>query len=334
MFTLALTPFASLVLLFQADSGAASSNPVPGSDSVAVAPGPSATSAPSTYTLGPGDQIVVRASHVEEITDKPIPIDSRGSIDLPMIGRILAAGLTTEQLKAAIQLGLKKYLVDPDVSVYLFEMRSQPISVLGSVQKPGVHQLQVEKTLYEVLSLAGGLQENSGNVVKITRQLRWGRIPLANAKDDPSGQFSVASVNVKDIMSASNPAENIVIKPEDVVAVPKADIIYAIGAVKKPGGYALGVNQSLSVLQILSLAEGLDRVAATSDAKIMRLVAGTSNRTDIPVDLKKILAGKGSDVPLQADDILFVPNSTGKSVGYRTLEALAQTASMAIYRVP
>jgi hypothetical protein len=63
-------------------------------------------------------------------------------------------------------------------------------------------------------------------------------------------------------------------------------------------------------------------------------VAGTSDRTEIPVNLKKILAGKGSDVPLQADDILFVPTSASKSVGYRTLEALAQSAGFAIYRVP
>lgn len=322
MITLALTALASLALLFQA-----------GSDPAAVATG-QATRAPDTYTLGPGDQMVIRASGIEEITDKPIPIDSLGNIDLPTVGRIAAAGLTTEQLEAAIEARLKKYLVDPDVSVYLAEMRSQPISVLGAVQQPGVHQLQGEKSLFEVLSLAGGLRENSGNVVKITRKLRWGRIPLANVQDDPSGQFSVASVSVKDIMSASNPAENIMIKPEDVVSVPQADMIYAIGAIKKPGGYALGVNRSLSVLQILSLAEGLEKVAATSDAKIMRAVAGTSDRTEIPVNLKKILAGKGSDVPLQADDILFVPTSASKSVGYRTLEALAQSAGFAIYRVP
>jgi len=293
-----------------------------------------AASAPSTYTLGPGDQIVVRAADIEEITDKPIPIDSRGYVDLPMIGRMLAAGLTTEQLEVDAQARMKKYLVDPKISIYVAEIHSQPISVLGAVQQPGVHQLQGQKTLFEVLSLAGGLKDNSGNVVKITRKLMWGRIPLADAKDDPSGQFSVASVDVKEIMSASNPAANIVIKPEDVISIPRADVIYAIGAVKKPGGYMLGVNQSLSVLQILSLAEGLEKVAAISNSRIMRVVPGTTNRTEIPVDLKKILASKGSDIPLQADDILFVPVSTAKSVGYRTLEAIAQASTYTLYRIP
>jgi polysaccharide export outer membrane protein len=298
-----------------------------------------ATSAPagyasSTYTLGPGDQIVVRVTDVDEITDKPIPIDLRGNIDLPLVGRVAAAGLTTAQLEDAIADHLKKYLVDPDVSVYLAEMRSQPVSVLGAVQTPGVHQLEGEKTLFEVLSLAGGLRQDAGNTVKITRKLEWGRLPLPDAKDDSTGQFSVASVSVKDVMSASDPSENIIIKPEDVVSVPSADVIYAIGAVNKPGGYVLGVNQSLSVLQILSLAQGLEHTASTSNVKIMRLVPGTSTRAEIPVDLKKILDGKGSDMPLQADDILFVPNSKSKTVAYRTVEALAQGSTLLFYRIP
>lgn len=333
MFPLAFISIGTLFLLWQTSPASAPVNSMHGPESGAASSAPVA-GAPNTYTLGPGDQIVVRAADIEEITDKPIPIDSRGFVDLPMIGRMHAAGLTTEELEANAQTRMKKYLVDPKISIYIAEIRSQPISILGAVQQPGVHQLQGEKNLFEVLSLAGGLKDNSGNVVKITRKLTWGRIPLADAKDDPTGQYSVASVDIKGIMSASNPAENIVIKPEDVISVPRADIIYAIGAVKKPGGYVLGVNQSLSVLQILSLAEGLDRVASTSDTKIMRIVPGTTTRMDIPIDLKKILASKDSDVPLQADDILFVPVSRAKSVGYRTLEAIAQGSAVAFYRVP
>jgi len=293
-----------------------------------------ASPAPDTYTLGPGDQIVVRVPDVEEISEKPVPIDLRGEIDLPVAGRVHAAGLSTVQLESAIAARLKKYLVEPDVSVYLAEMRSQPVSVLGSLKDPGVHQLQGQKTLFEVLSLAGGLREDAGNTVKITRRLEWGPIPLPDAETDPTGAYSVASVKVKDIMAASNPAANILIQPEDVISVPRAEVIYAIGAVKKPGGYVLGVNQSLGVLQVLALAEGLDRTAAAADVRIMRLVAGTGNRAEIPVNLKKIMSGKGADVPLQADDILFVPSSKTKAIGYRTLEAVAQGGTLIFYRIP
>ena len=287
-----------------------------------------------TYTLGPGDQVVIRAVNVEEIDNKPIVIDARGNVDLPVVGRIQAAGLNQEQLEDAVKERLRKFLVDPDVSVSLLEMRSQPVSVLGSVQAPGVHQLQGQKTLFEVLSLAGGLRTDAGDKVKITRRLEWGRLPLPDAADDPTGKFSVGSVDVKSIMSATNPAENILIKPNDVVSVPKGEIIYVIGAVKKPGGFVLGQNRSLSALQVLSLAEGLERTAAGKRAKIMRALPGSEDRTELPVDLDKILAGKTSDMPLKADDILFIPTSAGKSVGYRALEGLAQAGIYSIYRIP
>src|SRR5690349_17417703 len=94
------------------------------------------TSVPDTYTLGPGDQIVVRVQDLEEFDKTPYPIDSQGYIRLPEVGRIKAKDLTTEQLEASITTGLKKILVKPDVSVYLTEMRSQPVSILGEVKNP------------------------------------------------------------------------------------------------------------------------------------------------------------------------------------------------------
>lgn len=292
------------------------------------------TAAPDTYTLGAGDQIVVRVPDFEEIDNKSVPIDLRGSINLPEVGRIQASGLTTEQLEAVITEHLRKYLVKPDVSVYLTEMRSQPVSILGQVQNPGVHQLEGRKNLFEVLSLAGGLRQEAGNVINITRRLEWGPIPLPGAANDSTGQFSVASVEVKSVMNASNPAENILIKPNDVISVPKASTIYVIGAVKKPGAYVLGEYRSLSALQILALAEGTDKTADTKDARIMRVIPGSNDRADIPVDLKAILSLKMPDVPLTADDILFVPVSKAKAAGYRTLDALIQVGTMAVYRAP
>jgi len=289
---------------------------------------------PDTYTLGPGDQIVIRVPEIEEIDNKTVPIDLKGNINLPSVGRIRASGLNTEQLEAAIADRLQKYLVKPDVSVYLTEMRSQPVSVLGQVQTPGVHQLQGQKNLFEVLSLAGGLRPEAGNVIEITRRLEWGPIPLPGAANDSTGQFSVGSVQVRSVMNASNPAENILIKPNDVISVPKADTIYVIGAVKKPGAYVLGEHRSLATLEVLALAEGTEKTAAPQNARIMRVISGSNDRAEIPVNLSTILSGKIPDVPLTADDILFVPVSRAKVAGYRTLEALAQAGTMAIYRVP
>jgi polysaccharide export outer membrane protein len=291
--------------------------------------------APNTYALGIDDQIMVKALDAEEVTTTtPIRIDARGTITLPMVGRVHAAGLTTEQLADLLDEHLKKYLQHPDVSVYLVEMRSQPVSVLGAVQTPGVHQLEGHKTLFEVISMAGGARQDAGYTIKITRKLEWGRVPLPDAKDDPSGRYSIASVNIKSVMDAQNPADNIEIKPEDVISVPKGQLIYVIGSVQKPGGYVLGEDEHLSALQVLSLSGGLDHFADSRHAKVMRPVPGSDTRTEIPIDLKALLAGKTPDIPLRANDLLFVPNSGKKAAAAQTVSTALALTSTAIYRIP
>jgi polysaccharide export outer membrane protein len=203
---------------------------------------------------------------------------------------------------------------------------------MGAVASPGVHQIQGRKTLFEVISEAGGLRQDAGDTINISREAKWGAIPLPGAKLDPSGQFSVATLNVQAVMNARNPAENIAIKPNDVITVPKAQLIYAIGAVNRAGGFPLNELQSMTVLQALALAEGLGRTASAGHAKILRASAGSAPRTETPVDLRHIMQGKAADEALQPEDILFIPNSAAKSASYRTLEALISTGSgVAIY---
>ena len=293
--------------------------------------------APTNYVLGPGDQVALLIPDADELNTKAFRIGEKGDLSLPLIGRIQAAGLTAEQLESSIDLSLRRFLVEPSVVVAITDYRSQPISILGAVNAPGVHQVQGEKSLYEVLSLAGGLREDAGNTVRITRKLKWGPIPLATAKLDATGEFSIASLPVNEILQATNPAANIPIKPEDVISVPKAALVYAIGAVHKPGGFTLGENASLSALQVLSLAEGLESTAAPANAKIMRVVAGRAARTEIPINLRQILAGKSADLELKANDILFVPSSFTKSTALRTLETAIGMggqigAGLAIYK--
>src|SRR5207248_2064666 len=120
----------------------------------------------------------------------------------------------------------------------------------------------------EMLSLAGGLDTTAGPTLKITRHLDRGRIPLPNAKDDPTGQFSVAEVSVKSILDARNPAENILVQPNDVISIPRADTIYVLGQVQKAGGFVLNDREDVTALQALSMAGGLDRASKPKDAKI------------------------------------------------------------------
>ena len=95
-------------------------------------------------------------------------------------------------------------------------------------------------------------------------------------------------------------------------------MVYVVGEVNKAGGYVLNERESVSVLQALSLAGGLSHTAAPGNSRILRGTLG--KRTEVPVDLKRILSGKSVDVPLQGDDLLFVPNSTSKNIAMRAIE--------------
>jgi polysaccharide export outer membrane protein len=134
-------------------------------------------------------------------------------------------------------------------------------------------------------------------------------------------------------MSAKSPQDNIPVKPYDVITVPKADLVYVIGAVKRSGGFPLVERANMTVLEALSLAQGLDRGASSRKAKILRTDEVTHARLEIPIDVKDILEGKGNDQPLLSNDILFIPSSATKLATYRALEAIIQTGTgIAIYR--
>ena len=288
---------------------------------------------PENYVLGPDDQIVVRVMDIEEISDKPIRLDLHGDVDLPFVGTVHAGGLNTQQLKLVLAEKFTRFVRNPQVTISVAEFRSQPVSVLGEVSKPGVHQLEGNKNLYEVLSLAGGLKPEAGYSVKITRRKEWGPLPLARSVLDPTGNFNVGTVDIRSILEATHPEANILIKPDDVISVPRGRLVYVTGAVRKSGGFIIGDQEKISVLKVMALAEGLDRYATPQNAHIVRQNDGT--REDIQLDLKKILDGKQKDVEMHPEDILFIPTSGTKGAVIRTLEAAIQMGTgVAIYRIP
>ena len=230
----------------------------------------------SGYVLGPDDQIVLHSMESPEISDKPILIGINGDITLPLAGRVKAGGLTVEQLETELDARLKKYVKDPQVAITVVEFRSQPVSVFGAVGTPGVVQLRGRKTLYEVLSLAGGLRETAGSSITVARRRENGEVPLPGARVDPTGQFSTAELNVQEILAGKNPAANIEIKPNDVISVSGAEsnMIYVVGDVEHGGAFTLGGREKLSVLRAISLAGGLGRTAKPERARIFAAPQG------------------------------------------------------------
>lgn len=289
-----------------------------------------------TYVLGSEDSITVRVMDIDEYSPQNlgvIKIDPEGDISIPVAGRMHVAGLSVEQLEANVAKALTSIMNDPKVTVTVTEFGSRPVSVLGAVRSPGVHQISGRKTLFEVLSLAGGLSADAGNTIKITRRVDAGPLPLANFRRDLSGEFFVGSLDVKSVMEARDPGVNIYVLPNDVITVPKAEMVYVVGAVKRSGGFVLNEKEQMSALQALSLAEGLDNVASAKGARILRQDDAGNARAEIPINLSSILQGSAKDVQLHANDILFVPDSKAKSTTMRALEAAIQMGTgVVIYR--
>jgi polysaccharide export outer membrane protein len=292
------------------------------------------TTTNANYVLGQDDQIIIRAFQAPERADKPIQIPGDGYISLPMVGRMKAAGLSVNQFEEELVERLKTYVLHPQVSVFVSDYRSQPVSVVGAVGTPGVVQLRGSKNLVEVIAMAGGLKSEAGNTITITREMSMGRIPLPDAKDGPNGQFSIATVNLRDVMDAHNPQGNILVAANDVIMIPRAQRLYVVGEVARPGAYELNEKDSASVLQVVALAGGLTSKASAKKARILYRGSNTANRSEVNANVKKILDGQAPDVELHADDILFVPNSLPKSAGAAALQTALGMAGYAVFRIP
>jgi polysaccharide export outer membrane protein len=267
--------------------------------------------------IGGGDLLRVSVFGVKDF-DVDARVSARGSVSLPLIGDVQVGGLTTDEAQAVIEKRLidGQFMLHPEVSVFAKEYATQGVSVMGEVQKPGIYPMLGSHGLFDVLSMAGGTTPKSGTTVTITHRSR---------PHDP--------VQVKLVDVGKSPDANSEILPGDTVFVSKAGIVYVVGDVKNPSGIAIENDFDMTVLKAIAIAGGVNPTAAVSSAKLIRRTSNGPEETSIP--LKKILSAKVTDLKLQPEDIIFVPNSAAKSVGRRGLEAALQAATgIAIYRTP
>lgn len=320
--------------------------------------GASSASLSSDYRIGADDLLKISVFEAPEI-DREVRVSASGTISLPLLGDLQAEGLTPIELEGVIDALLRRtYMKDPHVSVFVSEMQSHSVAVFGAVKKPGVFQIRGAKTLVEMLSMAEGLSDDAGDTVVIVRHNSAAAGgPAASDEDGPSSadgararlvsaapmvtekpnnpsETGSRSINLKNLLESGDPAANVLVYPGDIVKVERAGVVYVVGEVKKPGGFELRNNEPISVVQAVALAEGLTRTSATRHARVIHTDPATGERTEVPIDLKKILAGRAPDPMLKARDIVFVPNSGGRSALYRGLEAAISMASgIAVYRI-
>jgi len=265
--------------------------------------------------LGPGDLIEVNVYNVPELTTKA-RVSNSGDVYLPLIDYVHVEGLTQEEAQTLIEKRFEDggFVRGPHVTIFVDDAASQGVTVIGEVSKPGIYPDPVDRKLYQVISEAGGFTQGASRKIAIIRHNQTEPIQIVlprNLGDDLSG--------------------NVEVLPGDTITVPRAPIIYVVGDVGRPSGLLVD-NGSLTVLQALALAGGTNRTAKMGGAKLIRKTS--TGMTETNLQLKKMLQAKTPDVPLQGDDILFVPVSGVKLAATRSIDAATSLATaVGIYTV-
>jgi polysaccharide biosynthesis/export protein len=293
---------------------------------------------PIDTPIGSGDLLHIEVFDVPELS-RDVRVSDMGQIGYPLIPtKIQASGLTTFQLEETMgQLLIENGLVShPQVSVFIKEQVSQPISVVGAVLKPMVYQVVRPTTLLEVLTEAGGIADTAGNVVIITRAGHPATAkPDGNTQTPPDPDTQTITIRLQDLLESGNPVYNIQVFGGDVVSVPVGGIVYVTGGgIAQQGGYVLqNHGEQITVLKAVALAHGLTGFAKADKAVIMRNNPVTGQKDVIPVRIRQIENQKTDDVKMNSNDILYVPDSVGLKVLARGAEAAVSVGTgLAIYR--
>ena len=293
-------------------AGDAPAAPPPTFDNPAPQTAAPSSTASTGQRLAPGDLVDVSVYNVPDLNTKARVADS-GDVYLPLIAYVHIGGLTIEEAQGVLEKRLSDggFVRDPHVSLFVNESASQGTNVLGSVAKPGVYTVAGDHRLLDLISAAGGFSQDAGRTVSVTHRSSSGP--------------PVTVVLARNVTDSGD--SNIAVSPGDTLYVHKADVIYVVGDVLKPSGIYVD-RDDLTVLQALALAGGPTRDAKLNGARIVR--KGPTETTETPVELKKILQAKAPDLPLQPNDILFVPSKSGFFSAARSGATIALQATTTV----
>ena len=257
--------------------------------------------------IGAGDLLGISALDAPELA-RNVRVSTDGTIQLPQLRTPLQVqGMLPGDVEKAIAHALQeqKQYLDPAISVLVVEYRSRPISVVGAVRKPLVFQAAGDVRLLEALARAEGLAPGAGGAIIVTRK----------------SPDSLQQIPIKELISGTNRDLNILLRGNEEVRVPEVGRIVAWGNIRKPGIFPVQESGGSTVMTILAEAEGLQPFSAKVAYIIRKDAAGA--KQEIPVQLNRMMARKSPDIPLQADDILYVPDNSGRRLTAMTLERIA-----------
>jgi polysaccharide export outer membrane protein len=286
----------------------------PPADAAAALKEGTASSSPSFTDseplIGVGDLVHISVMGAPEF-DQDLRVGANGDASVALVGAVHLAGLTPDAAAQTLRKRLMDggFFSDPQVTVLEKEYATQGVSVLGEVQKPGVYPIVGPRNLFDVLSLAGGTTAKAGQVVSITHRKLPTKLETVTLSNDPSKNLDA----------------NVQVLPGDTVVVSKAGIVYVVGDVHHPTGVIMDNGGTLTVLQAVAMAEGVNNTAALNKSKVIRKTS--EGQKEIPIELKKIMSAKTPDVNLVAGDIVFIPSSAAKSAAARSLDAAVRLAT-------
>jgi polysaccharide biosynthesis/export protein len=271
--------------------------------------------AQESLLIGPGDLLHLQVYDTPEMEQRARVTDA-GNIPFSFLGRVSVSGLTPEQAAEQIehQLVAAGVMRHPQVTVRVEAYATQNASVMGQVQKPGVYEIDTCRKVVEVLAMAGGLTDLADRHITIER--------AGAQKQKVEYYFSNAA--------ATALSDDPMVYPGDTVVVPRAAVVYVLGDVLKPGGYAIDTNNSkMTVLQAIALAGYANHTAAVGKSKLVRETSTGVQEIDLQVS--EMQKGKKADVALLPDDVIYVPFSFIRNVGVNGQGILASAASAVIY---
>jgi polysaccharide export outer membrane protein len=242
------------------------------------------------YVLGVGDRLELSVFGQEDLK-KTLEVLADGTVIFPLVGVIPVAGKTLSSVRGTLEVRLKDYLVDPQVSLDIKDYQSQPVNVVGEVEKPGTYYLKGPTTLMDIMAQAGWMTREAGSEIIITRH-------TGTAEEEGSRQITITKEELLRGGSQFNPR----LQSGDVITVGLEQYFYIRGEVVKPGQYKLGDRPTL--LKAVSIAEGLTPYAKKKGIQIIRTVNGAQSK--LTFDLKSIEERKAEDVPILPGDVIIV----------------------------
>jgi polysaccharide export outer membrane protein len=292
--------------------------------------------------ISPNDLLFIQFFDVDQMT-REYRVSGGGTVDFPLLPEpVRVGGLTPQQAAEAISQKCIEagVLSRPQISVTIRESRVHAVAIAGAVKNPQIYPVFGRIALLDILTQAGGVADDAGSSVTITRGEVSRRALAAAGGAGEAGKSppvpATVSINLQRLLETGDASLNVDVYPGDRVTVQRAGVVYVLGAVNRAGGYLLSdARQDMTVLKAIALAGDLKSIAKGKKAMILRPNSSAPNgREEIPIDLHAMLKGHASDQPLRSNDILFVPDSTALKALHKSVDVAANTAGLAaLYKV-